>query len=116
MESEEILCQRVFASPRPPPTISFKDNWMKELDSEVAGSSNDTQRIQPKTKTQLSRTERPVGGQGSTKVEELDIDFIVPGLSHAVVEEAEHFRVQELVKKDRKSSSSSSTSSRLAAE
>ena len=46
-----------------------------------------------------TRTERPVGGQGSTKVEELDIDFRVPGLSHAVVKEAEHFRVQELVKK-----------------
>ena len=42
---------------------------------------------------------RPVGGQESTKVEELDIDFRVPGLSHAVVKEAEHFRVQELVKK-----------------
>ena len=68
---------------RPPPTISFKDNWMKELDSEVAGSSKDTQRIQPtKPKTQLSRTGRPVGGQESTKVEELDIDFRVPGLSH----------------------------------
>ena len=35
---------------------------MKELDSEIAGSSKDTQRIQPKPKTQLSRTVRPVGG------------------------------------------------------
>ena len=72
---------------------------MKELDSEVARSSKDTQRIQPKPMTQLSRTGRPVGGQESTKVEELDIDFRAPGLSHAVVKEAEHFRVQELVKK-----------------
>ena len=31
--------------------------------------------------------------------EELDIDFRVPGLSHAVVKEAEHLRVQELVKR-----------------
>ena len=31
--------------------------------------------------------------------EEHEIDFRVPGLSHAVVKEAEHFRVQELVKK-----------------
>ena len=127
MESGEIIYQKVYASPRPPPKISFKDNWMKELDSEVSGSSKDTQRIQPKPKTQLSRTERPVGGQESTqscvtmpikieeedqtrtgrpvggqestKVEELDTDFRVPGLSHAVVKEAEHFRVQELVKK-----------------
>ena len=34
-----------------PPTISFEDNWMKQLDSEVAGSSKDTHRIQPKPKT-----------------------------------------------------------------
>ena len=31
--------------------------------------------------------------------EEHDIDFRVPGLSHAVVKEAEHFRVQELVQR-----------------
>ena len=31
--------------------------------------------------------------------EEHEIDFRVPGLSHAVVKEAEHLRVQELVKK-----------------
>ena len=45
-----------------------------------------------------TRTERPVGGQQSTQLEEIDIDFRVPGLSHAVVKEAENFRVQELVK------------------
>ena len=46
-----------------------------------------------------TRTERPVGGQASTKGKEHDIDFGVPGLSHAVVKEVEHFRVQELVKR-----------------
>ena len=51
MESGEIKFEKVYMSPRPPPEISFKDNWMKELDSEVAGSSKDTQRIQPKPKT-----------------------------------------------------------------
>ena len=150
MKSEEIIYQKVFVSPRLPPKISFKDNWMKELHSEVAGSSKDTERIQPKPKTQLSRTGRPVCGQESTKeiekgtmfdhedvkhststgrpvcgsestqscvlmptkkeedrtrtgrpvqVEEHHIDFRVPGLSHAVVKEAENFLVQELVKK-----------------
>ena len=167
MESGELMYEKEHVSPWPPPTISFKDNWMKELDSEVAGSSKDTQRIQPKPKTQLSRTARPVGeqpftqkiekdvlfgregtkhptrterpvdgpksiqscvsmlvelvdkyedkdedgeadqtrtvrlvgGQQSTQLEEIDIDFRVPGLSHAVVKEAENFRVQELVKK-----------------
>ena len=134
---------------------------MKELDSEVAGSSKDSQRIQPKSKTQLSRTERPVSEQPSgsftqeigkdvlfgregtnnsrterpvdgspssqscqcllnlqtdadqtrsgrpvsgqptgslTQLEEIDIDFRVSGLPHAVVKEAENFRVLELVK------------------
>ena len=75
MESGEIIYEKVYVSPRPPPKISFKDNWMKELDSEVAESSKDTQ------------------------LEEIDIDFRVPGLSHAVVKEAAKFRVQELVKK-----------------
>ena len=40
-----------------------------------------------------------MGGQQSTQLEEIDIDFRVPGLSRAVVKEAENFRVQELVKK-----------------
>ena len=148
MRSEEIIYQKVHVSPRPRPKISYKDNWMNELDSEVAGSSKETQRIHPKpnyqvrgdpyvgkspqrksrnviclitrtsssqqvrrdpyvdqnpqkvalsthTKTEedQTRTERPV------MVEEHDIDFRVPGLSHAVVKEAEHLRVQELVKK-----------------
>ena len=47
-------------------------------------------------------TERPVSGQPTglfTQLEEIDIDFRVSGLPHAVVKEAENFRVQELVKK-----------------
>ena len=121
MKSEDITYQKVHVSPRPPPKISYKDNWMNELDSEVAGSSKDTQRIQPTPKNPIIKygetrrwirihkklrvdtykieeedqttTGRPV------KVEEHDIDFRVPGLSHAVVKEAEHLRVQEFVKK-----------------
>ena len=70
MKSEEIINQKENVSPRPPPKISYKDNWMNELDSEVAGSSKDTQRIQPNPKTQLSRTERRVSGQESaTEIE-----------------------------------------------
>ena len=67
MGSGKIEYEKVYASPRPPPKISFQDNWMKELDSEVAGSCKDTQRIQAKPKTQLSRTVRPVGGSESTQ-------------------------------------------------
>ena len=136
-----------------------KDNWMCDLDSDIVGRSKDTQRIEPKPKTQKSSTERPVCGEKeeieerttfdrdtlyqekhdevtdptgterpvcgheSTKrcvltpkhveddqigtgrpvlvdqEEEHQIDFRVPGLSHAVAEEAKHLRVQELVKR-----------------
>ena len=67
MESGEIMYEKGYVSPRPPQKISYKDYWMCDLDSEVAGSRNDNQRIQPKPKTQLSRTVRPVCGQESTK-------------------------------------------------
>ena len=109
MKSEEIIYQRVYVSPRPPPKISYKDNWMCDLDSDIAGSSKDTRRIEPKSKTQLSSTVRPVCGQESRKrcvltpahveedqtgtgrpvlvdqKEEHKIEFRVLGLSHAVV-------------------------------
>ena len=49
--------------------------------------------IPTKIEEEQTRTVRPV------KVEEHDIDFRETGLSHAVVKEAEHLRVQELVKK-----------------
>ena len=160
----------MYVSPRPPPTIPYGDNWTCNLDSDVARSSKDNQRIELKPNTQFSSTGRLVtrwreetlertkfdrdtlnqekhdkvtdptstgkpvlrcvltprhveNGQTSTEKpvtvdqkEEHKFDFRVPGLSHSVVKEAEHFRVQELVKKIEKSSSSSSTSSRLAAE
>ena len=151
----EIIHEKVCASPRPPPKISFEDNWMKEFGSEVAGHDEGSQQIQPKTphpivrtgrpvateppsrssvqeidkrfllgceSTNVSversdkdkdadenvdadrvRTERPVGSEQSidlfTQREEIDIDFRVSGLPHAVVKQAENFRVRELVKK-----------------
>ena len=49
------------------------------------------------------RTGRPVGSEQSidlfTQREEIDIDFTVSGLQHAVVKQAENFSVRELVKK-----------------
>ena len=45
------------------------------------------------------RTGRPVGGHWSLQLEEIDIDFRVSGLPHAVVKHAENSRVRELVKK-----------------
>ena len=149
----------------------FEDNWMKELDSEVGESNEDSQQILTTSKTQLSRTVRlvneqpsglltqeigkdvlfgrestnsrtarlvngppfsqscvpmsvervvkhsdadenvdadqtrtgrPVSGQPTglfTQFEEIDTDFRVFGLPHAVVKQAENFRVRELLKK-----------------
>ena len=65
LETGEIRYEKVYVSPRRLPKISFQDNWMKNLDSEVAGSSKDSKRIQPKLKTQLSRTVRPMSEQPS---------------------------------------------------
>ena len=65
MEPGENIYQKVYVSPQLPPKISFQDDWMKDLDSEVAGSSKDSQRIHSKSKTQLPRTVRPVSEQPS---------------------------------------------------
>ena len=134
LETGDIIFEKVYASPRPPLKISFRENWMKELGSEVAGGSEDSQQIQPTSQTQLSSTGRlvksfvpvsvervdkdkdsdenvdadqtstgrPVSGQPtglSTQLEAIDIDFRVSGLPHAVVKQAENFRVREFVKK-----------------
>ena len=60
MELGKIVYEKVDASSRPPPKISFKDNWMEELDSEVAGGSEDSQQTQPETKNPIVRTVRLV--------------------------------------------------------
>ena len=56
----EVIYEKVFASPRLPPKISFKDNWMQELGSEVAGGSEDSKQTQPKTKHPIVGTGRLV--------------------------------------------------------
>ena len=63
-------------------------------------------------------TERPVSGQPTgflTQREEIDIDFRVSGLPHAVVKQAENFSVRELVKKIESHPHREATSSRFAA-
>ena len=60
MKSEEVIYQKACVLRRPPPTISYKDNWTCDLDSDIARSSNDIQRIEQKTNTQLSSAGDPV--------------------------------------------------------
>ena len=74
IEIREIIFEKVYASPRPPPKISLKDNWSKELNSEVAGCSEDSQQTQPKTKNPIVRKGRPVlpeqpSGSSARKIE-----------------------------------------------
>ena len=39
----------------------FKDTWMKELDSEVAGGDTDSQQTQPKTKNPIIKNGKTRG-------------------------------------------------------
>ena len=93
----------MYESPRPPPKISLKHDWMKELGSEVARQAEVNQPNQPNPNPNHDRTERPVVFKqpigSSTTFNEVDIDFRVSRLPHAVVKQAENSRVRELVKK-----------------
>ena len=154
METGEVIYEKVQTSPRPPPKISLKHDWMKELGSEVAQrpdgkvvqQSKSSQSNQPTQNPDHDRKEQPVVGgdpriassgrktsrsqeietrsfheeavkhertwkpfvcrdashaQGheQSMLNEVDIDFRIPGLPHSVVKQAENSRVRELIKK-----------------
>ena len=81
MESGEIKNEKVHASLRPPPKMSFEDTWMKELGSEVAGGSEDSQQTQPKTKSPIVRTKRPVRSEqpSGSSAQEIDKRVLFDG-------------------------------------
>ena len=68
METGEVIYEKVYASHRPPPKISLKHDWMKELGSEVAQrpdgevvqQSRYSQSSQPNPNPDHDRTEKPV--------------------------------------------------------
>ena len=103
MATVEIMYEKVYESPRMPPKISLRHDWMKELGSEVARQAEVSQPTRPSPNPNHDRTGRPVViGQptgSSTPFNELDIDFRVSGLPHAVVKQADNSCVRELVKK-----------------
>ena len=74
MKSGEVMYEKVYASPLPPPTISFNDTWMQKLGSEVAGGGKDSQQTQPKTKNPIVRTGRLVLSeqQSGSSVQEIE--------------------------------------------
>ena len=67
-ETGEVIYEKVFASPRPPPKISLKHDWMKELGSEivqqpdgqVVQQSKSSQSSQPNPNPDHDRTGKPV--------------------------------------------------------
>ena len=79
METGEIIYEKMCASPMPPPKISFKDNWMKELGSEVAGHDESSQQTQPKTPNPIVRTGRLVTTElpSRSSVQEIDKRFLL---------------------------------------
>ena len=60
METGEIIYEKVFASPRLPPKISLRHDWMKELGSEVARQAEVNQPTQSNPNPDHDRTVRPV--------------------------------------------------------
>ena len=78
-----------------PCLITKTSSTQQQRERPVCGSESTKSCVLTLTKIEedQTRTVRPV------KVQEHDSDFRVLGLSHAVVKQAENFRVQELVKK-----------------
>ena len=68
MEFGEVIYEKVYALPRPPPKISFEDHWMEEMGSEVAQRPEgqvgqqfqSSQSNQPIPNTDRDRTGQPV--------------------------------------------------------
>ena len=73
METEEIILEKVYGSPRPPPKISLRNDWMKELSSEVARQAEDNQPTQPNPNP-IYRTVRPVVTEQTSHSSAQEID------------------------------------------
>ena len=115
METEEVTYEKVCESPRQPRKISLKHDWMKELVSEAARQPEgevvqqfkSSQSSQPNPNPDHDRTVKTVvcrdtshaQGHEQSMLNEVDIDFRMPGLPHSVVKQAENYRDRELVKK-----------------
>ena len=59
METGEVIYEKEYESPRPPPKISLRNHWMKELGSEVARQAEDNQPTQPNPDPILEREDPP---------------------------------------------------------
>ena len=73
METGEIIYEKLYESPRPPPKISLTNDWMKELGSEVARQAEDNQPNQPNPNP-IYRTVRPVVTEQTSRSSAQEID------------------------------------------
>ena len=73
MGTGEIIYEQVYESPRPPPKISLRHDWMKELDSEVAQQAEDNQPTQPNP-SRIYRTVRRVVTEQTSRSSAQEID------------------------------------------
>ena len=73
METGEVIYEKVYMSPRPPPKISLRNNWMKELGSEVAQQAEGSQPTQPNPNP-IHRTRRPAVTEQTSRSSAQEID------------------------------------------
>ena len=76
METGQIIYEKVYESPRPPPKICLSKNWMEELGSEVPRQAESSQPTQPNPNP-IHRTWRPVdtGQTSRSSAQEVDTRF-----------------------------------------
>ena len=98
----------VYASPRLPPKISLKHDWMKELGSEVARQpegevarqAKGSQPTQPNPNPNHDRTEKPVVCSQSVVHPQRSTRWTsLQNIWTATFKQADNYRVRELVKK-----------------
>ena len=74
METGEAIYEKVFESPRPPPKIFFKNDWMKELGSEVARQAEVNQPTHSNPNPSHDGTGRPVVTEQTSRLSAQEID------------------------------------------
>ena len=74
METGEIINEKVYESPRLPPKIPLRHDWMKELGSEVARQAEVNQPTQPNPNPDHDRTVRPVVTEQTSRSSAQEID------------------------------------------
>ena len=101
--------RKVYASPRPPPRISLKHDWMKELVSEVALQAEGSQPTQPNPNPNHDRRGRPVVCENTSRssAQEIDTRFSRDCKNANLEEEAIHERTGRPVVSGQPISSSS---------